>query len=140
VDFRSIGSPRCIEKVLDNTASAKTTASSHADSTSRRSAVIYLLHDSRGEHRVGSRVSRRRTCIPSTSSYLFHQSSSGSLEEEIPSSSEAIICSTSNCTQAPSLLRRPQSHSSHWISNRRYSSQQRSHRENSQVGLRAGIS
>jgi hypothetical protein len=33
-----------------------------------------------------------------------------------------------------------QSHSSHEISDRRYSSQQRSHRENSQVGLRAGIS
>jgi hypothetical protein len=33
VDFRSTGSSRCAKEILDNTASAKTTAPSHADST-----------------------------------------------------------------------------------------------------------
>jgi hypothetical protein len=35
--------------------------------------IIHLLHDSRGEHRVGSRANRRRTCIPIATSRLFHQ-------------------------------------------------------------------
>jgi hypothetical protein len=136
MDFGDTGGSRGTKEILDNTTSAETAASSHADSIIRRFAAVYLLHDSRGEHRVSSRASGRRTCLSSATSCLFHQRSSGSLEEKIPSSSEAIIYSTSNCTQAPSLLRRPQSRSSHWFSNRGYSSQQRSHRENSQMGLR----
>jgi hypothetical protein len=140
VDFRSTGSPRRAEEILDNPTSTETTAASHINSTSLRPAVVYLLHDSRGKHHVGSRASRRRTCIPSAASCLFHQWSSGSLEEKVSSSSEAIIRSTSNCPQATSLLWRPQSHSSHWFSDRGHPSQQGSHWLNIQVGLRTGIS
>jgi hypothetical protein len=43
------------------------------ESVGRRSVVIHLLHESRGEHCVGSRANRRRTCISSTTSHLFHQ-------------------------------------------------------------------
>jgi hypothetical protein len=73
VDFRSPGSSRCAEEIPDNTTSAKAAALSHAESAGRRFAVIYLLHDSRGEHRVSSRASKRRTCISGTTSCLFHQ-------------------------------------------------------------------
>jgi hypothetical protein len=73
VDLRSPGSPSCTEEIPDNTASIKAAAPSHAESAGRRSVVIHLLHDSRGEHRVGSRASRGRTCISSTASRLFHQ-------------------------------------------------------------------
>jgi hypothetical protein len=70
---------------------------------------------------------RRATPIQPAKDLLLYISCTthvvSTLEEEIPSSSEIIICSTSNCMQAPSLLRRPQSHSSHWISDRGYSSQ-----------------
>jgi hypothetical protein len=59
----------------------------------------------------------------------------GPSKKKVSSSSEAIICSTSNCPQATSLLLRPQSHSSHWFSDWGYSSQQGSHWPNSQVGL-----
>jgi hypothetical protein len=64
VNFRGSGSSRCTEEIPDNTTSAKAAAPSHTESAGRRSAVIHLLHDSCGEHHVGSRVSRRRTCNP----------------------------------------------------------------------------
>ena len=73
MDFRSAGSARRVEKVPDNTASVKAATLSHAESADQRFVVVHLLHDSRGEHRVGSRVSRGRTCISSTTSRLFHQ-------------------------------------------------------------------
>jgi hypothetical protein len=73
VDFRGSGSSRRTKEIPDNTTSAKATAPSHTESTSQRSAVIHFLHDSRGKHRVGSRASKRRTCIPSTTPRLFHQ-------------------------------------------------------------------
>ena len=140
MDFRRTRSSRCIEKILDNTTSTETTSANYINSTGWRFAVVHLLHDSRGKHRVGSRASVRRTCLPSATSCLLHQWSSGPLKEKVSSSSEAIIRSTSNCPQVVSLLWRPQSHSSHWFSNRGYSSQQGSHWPNSQVGLWTGIS
>jgi hypothetical protein len=73
VDSRSTGSSRCIEEVLDHTTSTEAATSSHARSAGRRSVVIHLLHDSCGEHRVGSRAGRRRTHISSTASGLLHQ-------------------------------------------------------------------
>jgi hypothetical protein len=66
VDFRGSESSRRTEEIPNNTTSAKAAAPSHTESTGRRSAVIHLLHDSRGKHHVGSRASRRRTCITST--------------------------------------------------------------------------
>jgi hypothetical protein len=54
VDHRSTGSSRCTKEVLDHTTSAKTARLSHAGSASGRSAVIHLLHDSRGKHRISS--------------------------------------------------------------------------------------
>jgi hypothetical protein len=56
VDHRSTGSSRCTEEVLDHATYAKAATPSHARSASRRSAVVHLLHDSRGEHRVSSRA------------------------------------------------------------------------------------
>jgi hypothetical protein len=38
----------------------------------RRSAPIYLLHDSHGKHRVSSRAGGGRTCIHGASSSLLH--------------------------------------------------------------------
>ena len=49
VDFRSLGSSSCTEEIPDNTTNIKAAAPSHAESVGRRSAVIYLLHDSRGD-------------------------------------------------------------------------------------------
>jgi hypothetical protein len=57
---------------------------SHARSAGRRSTVIHLLHDSRGEHRVSSRAGRGRAHISSTTSGLLHQWSSGALKEKYP--------------------------------------------------------
>jgi hypothetical protein len=62
-----------LKKFLTTPPVLKAAAPSHAESVGRRSAVIYLLHDSRGEHHVGSRASRGRTCISNTASRLFHQ-------------------------------------------------------------------
>jgi hypothetical protein len=45
---------RSIEKVPDHATSTQATMSSHAESVGRRSVVVHLLHDSRGEHRVSS--------------------------------------------------------------------------------------
>jgi hypothetical protein len=73
VDFRGSGSSRCTKEIPDNTTSAKAVPPSHTESVDQRSVVIHLLHDSRGEHRVSNRASRRRTCILSATSYLFHQ-------------------------------------------------------------------
>jgi hypothetical protein len=69
----STGSSRSIEEVLDHATSTEAAAPSHARSTGGRSVVIHLLHDSRGEHRVGSRAGRRRTHISNTASSLLHQ-------------------------------------------------------------------
>jgi hypothetical protein len=71
VDRRSTGGSRNIEKVLDQI-SIEAATLSHTKSASRRSIVIHLLHDSRGEHRVSSRANRGRTHISSTTSSLFH--------------------------------------------------------------------
>jgi hypothetical protein len=54
VDLRGLGSSRCTKEVLDHTASAKAATPSHAKPANRRSAVVHLLHDSCGEHRVSS--------------------------------------------------------------------------------------
>jgi hypothetical protein len=54
VDHRSIGSSRYTKEVLDHATSTKAAMPSHARSAGRRSVVIHLLHDSRGEHRVSS--------------------------------------------------------------------------------------
>jgi hypothetical protein len=73
LDHRSTGSSRCAKEVLDHATSTKATTPSHVRSAGRRSAVIHLLHDSRGEHRVSSWAGRRRACISSTASGLLHQ-------------------------------------------------------------------
>jgi hypothetical protein len=51
------------------------TTPSYAQSAGRRSAPVYLLHDSRGKHRVSSRAGKGRTCVPNAASSLFHQRS-----------------------------------------------------------------
>jgi hypothetical protein len=73
VDHRSIGRSRSIEKVPDHATSTQAATPSHAKSAGRRSVVIHLLHDSRGEHHVGSRAGRGRTHISSIASGLLHQ-------------------------------------------------------------------
>jgi hypothetical protein len=75
VDHRSTGSSRDTEKVPDYATSTQATTPSHAKSVGRRSVVIHLLHDSRGEHRVSSRAGGGRTYISSTTSGLLHQRS-----------------------------------------------------------------
>jgi hypothetical protein len=56
VDHRGAGSSRGTKEIPDYTTSTQAPTSSHAESASRRSVVIHLLHDSRGEHRVSSRA------------------------------------------------------------------------------------
>jgi hypothetical protein len=73
VDHRGTISSRGTEKVPDYSTSTQATTPSYAGSAGRRSAVIHLLHDSRGKHRVGSRAGGGRTCIPSAGSGLLHQ-------------------------------------------------------------------
>jgi hypothetical protein len=73
VDRRSTGSSRRIKKVLDHITRAEAATPSHAKLADRRSIVVHLLHDSRGEHRVSSRAGRGRTHISSTAPGLFHQ-------------------------------------------------------------------
>jgi hypothetical protein len=73
VDHRSTGSSRCTKEVLDHATSAKVATLSHVRPADRRSAVIHLLHDSRGDHRVSSRASRGRAHISSIASGLLHQ-------------------------------------------------------------------
>jgi hypothetical protein len=49
VDHRGTGSSKGTKKVPDYTTSTQATTPSHAESASRRSVVIHLLHDSRGK-------------------------------------------------------------------------------------------
>jgi hypothetical protein len=140
VDHRGTGSSRGTEEVLDHPTSTQAAVSSNTRTAGRRSAPVHLLHDSRGKHRVGSRAGRGRTCISGAASSLLHQRSPRALKDKISSSLEAIVRGTSNRSQAPTLLLRPQSHSSHMIFDRGYSPQQRSYWEDSQMGMRAGSS
>jgi hypothetical protein len=73
VDHRGTGSSRGTKEVLDHTTSAQAAAPSYAKSVGGRSVVIHLLHDSRGKHRISSRASGGRTCIPGATSSLLHQ-------------------------------------------------------------------
>jgi hypothetical protein len=73
VDHRGTRSPRGTEKVFDYTTNTQATPPSYAKLVGGRSVVIHLLHDSRGKHRVSSRASGGRTCIPSAASNLLHQ-------------------------------------------------------------------
>jgi hypothetical protein len=104
VDHRSSGSFRVTKEVPDHTTGTQATTPSYIRTAGRRSAAIYFLHDSRGKHRVGSRAGRRRARIPSAAFDLLYQRSPRSLKDKISSSSEAIIRSTSNCSQALTLL------------------------------------
>jgi hypothetical protein len=98
---RNLGNTK---EVFDHTASTQAIASSDIQSAGRRPAGIYLLHDSRGKHYVGSRADRRRVCVTSIASSLLYEQSPRSLEDKVSSSSEAIIYSTSNCSQTLTLL------------------------------------
>jgi hypothetical protein len=62
-----------LKKIPDHATSTQAATPSHAISADRRSVVIHLLHDSRGEHRVGSRAGRGRTHISSIAFGLLHQ-------------------------------------------------------------------
>jgi hypothetical protein len=73
VDHKSTGSSRCTKEVLDHATCTKAATLSHARSAGGRSAVIHLLYNSRGKHRVSSRAGRGRTHISNTTSRLFHQ-------------------------------------------------------------------
>jgi hypothetical protein len=73
VDHRGTGSSGGAEKVFVYTTSAQATTSIYAESVGGRFVVIYLLHDSRGKHRVGSRAGGGRTCVPDATSSLLHQ-------------------------------------------------------------------
>jgi hypothetical protein len=64
VDHRSAGSSQCAKEVLDHATSTKAATPSHARSAGRRSAVIHLLHDSLGEHRVSSRAGKKGHAYP----------------------------------------------------------------------------
>jgi hypothetical protein len=55
VDHRGTGSFRGTKKVLDHATSTQAAAPGYAWSAGRRSAPIYLLHDSRSKHCVSSR-------------------------------------------------------------------------------------
>jgi hypothetical protein len=72
VDHRSTGSSRSTETVPDYATSTQATTPSHAESAGRRSVVIHLLHDSRGEHHISSHAGGGRTYISSTASGLLH--------------------------------------------------------------------
>jgi ribonuclease HI len=58
VDHRSTEGSRGTEEVLDHPASTQATMLSYAWSAGRRSAPVYLMHDSCGEHRVSSQTGR----------------------------------------------------------------------------------
>jgi hypothetical protein len=62
-----------LKKVPNYTTSTQAAMPSHAKSASGRSVAIYLLHDSCGKHRVGSRAGGRRTCTLGIASSLLHQ-------------------------------------------------------------------
>jgi hypothetical protein len=79
VDHRGTRSSRGTEKVPDYATSTQATTLSHAKSAGKRSVVIHLLHDSRGEHRISSRAGGKRTYISSTTSSILHQRSSRTL-------------------------------------------------------------
>jgi hypothetical protein len=98
VDHRSTGGSRCTEEVLDHSASTQATTPSYARSAGRRFGAIYFVHDSRGKHRVSSRADIRRARIPSTTSDLIYQRIPRTLKDKVPSSSEAIVRGTSNCS------------------------------------------
>jgi hypothetical protein len=104
VDHRGTGSSRGTEEVLDHTTSTQAATPSNTRTTGRRSAPVHLLHDSRGKHRVGSRAGRGSTCIPGAASSLLHQRSPRALKDKVSSSPEAVVRSTSNRTQALTLL------------------------------------
>jgi hypothetical protein len=92
------------KKVPNYTTSTQATTPSHAEPAGGRSIVIHLLHDSCGEHHVGSRAGGGRTYIPGAAFGLLHQRSSQTLKNEVSPSLETAICGTSNRSQAPSLL------------------------------------
>jgi hypothetical protein len=104
VDHRSTRGLGCTEEVPDHATRTQATTPSYVRSAGRRSAAIYFLHDSRGKHHIVSRAGRRRAHIPSAISGLLYKRSPRSLKDKVPSSSETIICITSNCSQAPTLL------------------------------------
>jgi hypothetical protein len=104
VDHRGTGSSRGTKEVLDHTTSTQAAAPSNTRTAGRRSALVHLLHDSRGKHRVGSRAGRGKTCIPGATSSLLHQRSFRALKDKVSSSLEAIVRGTSNRSQAPTLL------------------------------------
>jgi hypothetical protein len=104
VDLRGTGRPRCSQEVLDYTTSTQATAPSYAWSAGRRSAHVYLLHDSRGKHHISSRAGGGRTCIPGVASSLLHQRSPRALKNKVSSSLEVVVCGTSNRSQALALL------------------------------------
>jgi hypothetical protein len=84
VDHRGIGSSRGTEEVLDHSINTQAAASSYARSAGIRFARVYVLHDSRGEHRISSRAGRGRTRIPGAASSLFHQRSPWALKDKVP--------------------------------------------------------
>jgi hypothetical protein len=63
---------RGTEEVLDHPASTQATALSYAWLAGRRSAPVYLIHDSRDKHSISSRAGGGRTRIPGAASSLFH--------------------------------------------------------------------
>jgi hypothetical protein len=104
MDHRGIGSFRGTEEVLDHTTSTQAAVPGYACSAGRRSAPIYLLHDSRSKHCISSRAGRGRTCIPGATSSLLHQRSPRALKDKVSSSPEAATRGTSNRSQALTLL------------------------------------
>jgi hypothetical protein len=84
MDNRSTGSPRCTEEVPDHTTSTEAITPSHARLAGRRSAVIHLLHDSHGEHRISSRAGRGRARIYSTASIYFISEVLGPSKKKYP--------------------------------------------------------
>jgi hypothetical protein len=104
MDHRGTGSFRGTEEVLDHSTSTQLDAPGYAWSDGRRSAPIYLLHDSRSKHYVSSRAGGERTCIPGVTSSLLHQRSPRALKDKVSSSAEAATRGTSNRSQALALL------------------------------------
>jgi hypothetical protein len=104
VDHRGTRSSRRTEKVLDYTTSTQAATPSCTKSAGRRSATIYLLHDSCGKHHVSSRAGGGRTCAPGATSSLLHQRGPWAFKDTISSSSEVVVCGTSNRAQTPTLL------------------------------------
>jgi hypothetical protein len=84
VDHRSTKNSRGTKEILDHFDSTQATTPSYVWLAGKRFAAIYLLHDSRGKHRVSSREGRRRARIPIATSSLLHQRSPWTLKDKVP--------------------------------------------------------